>query len=153
MWQGQVCSLKKSGIWGINSARESSSGKHDIGYLASQTILKEQEESTWSLQEHLPNHITKLVWWSVICGPCCYRSQRNFAFASPQRNIDVMCPSTSLIQPTLESKFSQKHILADRTKVQLLGVANLIFKKHLLWVEELSQRSIKIQCSKDVRPL
>ena len=35
MWQGYVCSLKKSGIWGINSARESSSGKHDIGYLAS----------------------------------------------------------------------------------------------------------------------
>ena len=35
MHQGYVCSLKKSGIGGINSARESSSGKHGIGYLAS----------------------------------------------------------------------------------------------------------------------
>ena len=35
MWQGNVCRLKKSRIWGINSARESSSGKHGIGYLAS----------------------------------------------------------------------------------------------------------------------
>ena len=35
IWQVNVCSLKKSGIWGINSARESSSGKHGIGYLAS----------------------------------------------------------------------------------------------------------------------
>ena len=35
MRQGYVCSLKKSGIGGINSARESWSGKHGIGYLAS----------------------------------------------------------------------------------------------------------------------
>lgn len=94
-------------IWnlGINSARESSSGKHGefVGILDNLERIGEINLESLGTSSK-PYQKTSLV-EGVICGPCCYRSQK-FAFASPQHNIDVMCPSNSLIQPALESKFS-----------------------------------------------
>lgn len=52
--QGYVGSLGKIWNFRLSPAQESSSGKYVIGYLASQTILKGQEESTTSFQEYLP---------------------------------------------------------------------------------------------------